>query len=308
MSSDSDVTRAVRAWLEEGATVFPDRLLDEVLDQLPATPQRSRWPARWFPVASRAVGVGVAVAAVVVGAVVVGLVRPQNVGGPAVPEASATASPTSSELPRLNYQPSLDAGTYIVRVPQPLDVTVTVPDGWRAEGDWAVTGPNGAGLPAGMAIGFWEVANVYADPLRPELGEVQPPVGPTVDDLVVALLRQPGYSSVSDPIDVTVDGYTGRQLELTVRSDVEFQSCTGNQFLIWRDTAGGDRCAQGPGQIERVVILDVEGERLVIDVVFFPATPAADRVTLEQVFNSIQIEPRYPQASSLAEGDERAAE
>ena len=50
MSTDRDTTRIVRSWLEEGVTALPDRVLDTVLDQVPATPQRrSWWPARRFP-------------------------------------------------------------------------------------------------------------------------------------------------------------------------------------------------------------------------------------------------------------------
>ena len=45
MSTDRDVTRIVRSWLEEGATALPDRVLDAVLDQVPSTSQRRpRWP------------------------------------------------------------------------------------------------------------------------------------------------------------------------------------------------------------------------------------------------------------------------
>ena len=40
MSSDRDTTRIVRSWLEEGVTELPDRVLDAVLDELPATHQR----------------------------------------------------------------------------------------------------------------------------------------------------------------------------------------------------------------------------------------------------------------------------
>ena len=47
MSTDRDVTRIVRSWMDEGVTQLPDRVLDAVLDQLPATPQRrSVWTAR----------------------------------------------------------------------------------------------------------------------------------------------------------------------------------------------------------------------------------------------------------------------
>ena len=51
MSTDRDVTRIVRSWLEEGVTALPDRVLDSVLDQVPATPQRrvTWWPARRLP-------------------------------------------------------------------------------------------------------------------------------------------------------------------------------------------------------------------------------------------------------------------
>ena len=43
MSTDRDVTRIVRSWLDDGATRLPDRVLDQVLDALPATPQRRAW-------------------------------------------------------------------------------------------------------------------------------------------------------------------------------------------------------------------------------------------------------------------------
>ena len=50
MSTDRDTTRIVRSWLEEGVTALPDRVLDTVLDQIPATQQRrSCWPPRRLP-------------------------------------------------------------------------------------------------------------------------------------------------------------------------------------------------------------------------------------------------------------------
>ena len=47
MSTDRDTTRIVRSWLEEGATALPDRVLDAVLDQVPATSQRRSWWPAW---------------------------------------------------------------------------------------------------------------------------------------------------------------------------------------------------------------------------------------------------------------------
>jgi hypothetical protein len=47
MSTDRETTRVVRSWLDEGVTKLPDRVLDAVLDQVPATPQRRHWWSAW---------------------------------------------------------------------------------------------------------------------------------------------------------------------------------------------------------------------------------------------------------------------
>jgi hypothetical protein len=43
MNTERDLTRIVRSWLEEGVTALPDRVLDAVLGQVPATRQRRAW-------------------------------------------------------------------------------------------------------------------------------------------------------------------------------------------------------------------------------------------------------------------------
>ena len=47
MSSDRELTHIVRSWLDEGVTVLPDRVLDDVLAQLPLTSQRRPWWRAW---------------------------------------------------------------------------------------------------------------------------------------------------------------------------------------------------------------------------------------------------------------------
>jgi len=47
MTTDPQLERIVRSWLEPGLTTLTDDVLDAVMNQLPATPQRRRWsPAR----------------------------------------------------------------------------------------------------------------------------------------------------------------------------------------------------------------------------------------------------------------------
>ncbi len=92
MSADREVTRIVRSWLEEGVTALPDRVLDNVLDLVPATRQRrARWPAWRLPEMNTQIRIAVAAAAVVIaigGGIL--LTRP----GPSTGIGPATASPS----------------------------------------------------------------------------------------------------------------------------------------------------------------------------------------------------------------------
>ncbi len=65
MKPDRDATRIVRSWLENGATQLPDRVLDDVLQEIPAIPQRRRSRGgATLPQLNRAAQVGLAAAAV----------------------------------------------------------------------------------------------------------------------------------------------------------------------------------------------------------------------------------------------------
>ena len=59
----------------------------------------------------------------------------------------------------------------------------------------------------------WLFSDPCADAVVPDI-----PVGPSVDDFVTALVEHP-LLDVTDPVDVTVDGYTGKHLELQAPSD-----------------------------------------------------------------------------------------
>ena len=78
---------------------------------------------------------------------------------------------------------------------------------------------------------------VYADPCDYNKGVINPPTGPTVDDLVTALVGTKG--DVSPPTDITIDGYRGKQLTITAPSG--FVGCTlspdGN-LRVWELSVG----------------------------------------------------------------------
>ena len=138
-----------------------------------------------------------------------------------------------------------------------------------------------------------EVTNIYADGCQWVL--IDPPVGPTVDDLVSAWANVPGLAATA-PVDITVDGYAGKQIELTV-PDYGETECKESKFGLWQDdgppeTRTGsqpNRWAQGPNQHSQLWILDVDGTRVVIEAFSFPDTSPQDRAALDEVLASIQI-------------------
>ncbi len=101
MSTDRDVIRIVESWLEEGVTALPDRVLDSVLDQVPATPQRrARWPAWRLNTMTTPIRIAAVVAAISALAVVGGLVP--RITGPGTPDhpGEPVAQPVSGSVRR----------------------------------------------------------------------------------------------------------------------------------------------------------------------------------------------------------------
>jgi hypothetical protein len=165
-------------------------------------------------------------------------------------------------------------------------LTVMLPDGWEANDGWVVTGD--AEDRSFVRLGSSVVANIYSEPCSSTL--LDPPAGPTVDDLATAFADVWGADATT-PTEVTLDGYEGKHMVLTVPAEVDFADCVIGHYMAWRDTGGGDRSFQGPGQIQESWIVDVEGERLLIEASYFPEITPENRAELQQVIESIQIEP-----------------
>jgi hypothetical protein len=304
MSTDRDTTRIVRSWLDEGATALPDRVLDAVLDQVPATSQRRAWwPARRMNEMNNALKLAIAAAAVVVVAIVgINLLpRSGGVGGPAQtvaptptatpsPSASSSQSPAPSPIPSASIQRlgdgPLRAGPVLATGlgSGATSATFTVPEGWEGFAGSCVLPLTGTVAPDGMGFCFGGVSTgLFSDPCHGTSGPADVPVGPTVNDLAIALGAQKAYTSTK-PTDVTLGGYSGKQMNLQLPSDVA--SCDQGEFYPW----AGSIYAQGPDNLWQLWILDVDGDRLIITVTSFPATPAADLAEQQAIVDSIKIE------------------
>jgi hypothetical protein len=73
-------------------------------------------------------------------------------------------------------------------------------------------------------------------------------------------------------------------IELTVPGDIDFADCWSGLFKSWPG-----RFHQGPAQVDRIYILDVGGQRVVIDAHFLPGTSEAARVEQQAIVESIQL-------------------
>jgi hypothetical protein len=287
MSADRDITRIVRSWLRADEHESADRVLETVLSSLDTTPQRRPlWPSRRFVQMNNVTRVAVAAAAVLVVAVVGYNFLPRTgVGGYSPPAPTPTPSPTPTPIP-LNAQPALD-GRYLVGGGLTSRVTVAVPAGWSTDADWVVIGPNGNQAPKGMAIRFYTVANVFKNPRAIAEGVFDPPVGPTAANLADAIVGDPAWAATR-AADITIGGQPARHVQFAVPATAGLGP--DGQFDMFGAAGNADTYGFAPGQIFDVYIVDVAGERVVIDAFHFPGTSATDLAAQQAVINSIQFE------------------
>lgn len=287
MSTDRETTRIVRSWLEDGATQLPDRVLDAVLDNLPATHQRrvTWWPRRTTFHLNKALAVG-GIAAVGIFVAILGInyLAP---GGPNFgdPGGLPTPTPSSMEWPN-SLGTDLAAGTYLSDGPAPVRSTISVPRGWVAcgvAGDFAACA---AGANHGVSVLI--VDNVVRDPCDPSRVLLDPPVGESVDDLVSAISNLSGFEA-TDPIRITLDGFVGKEFELTAPTEPNCENGLGT----WTDGRDGDGTnGVSPGEVNLVRIIDVDGVRVMIAGAYQPSVPSGAVAELRAVFESVRVSPQ----------------
>lgn len=284
MTSDKDFIGVLEEYLDEyeGATPLPESVRDAVRAQLPTTKQIGplrglmRYPSMFnLPMAARyGLAAAVVVAAAVLGSAV--LFRGENVG-----TGDPTASPVAIQpISEAEGSRELEAGTYSVALP--VQVTFDVPSGWSA---WAYTTEASQinivsdGTPGELS--FESVDNVAADPCTGEM--LDPPVGPSVDDLVTALSNLEAFGfDVSPATDITIDGHAGKHLTLTAPFPP-----AGCDLTTWRTTTRTN--GVGGGEVDDVRIVDVNGSRLVISIASAEQVP--DGSAIHGIVDSLQLGP-----------------
>jgi hypothetical protein len=167
--------------------------------------------------------------------------------------------------------------------------TVEAPAGWSATGEFVTRTP-----PSVMGLSVWDAIQVPTDPCRWSSTMTTP--GPTVDDLVKALVAQ-RTRNASAPAQATLAGYKGVYLEWSVPPDmVDGQKCDPwpdngyRDFVSFLGVGGSERYQQLANQIDRLWVLDVNGQRLVVDATYSPDATDAQKTELGQVAESLRFD------------------
>lgn len=307
-TTDRDVSRAIRSWLHEDRHEDASRLAGAVLDQVEATPQRRStwWPARRTPIMTKFVTIGLAAAAVVVfvfiGAQLFGSPT-ADVGGPSDPTATPQASvadPTPDPPPSSTPWTGIPQGPFVVTgAGDPVQITIDIQSpGWSplAEFDAVTKDDDGLNSPdtVGGALMAWSWPAgteflVYEDPCR-WLTTIPETPATTPEEIAAAFTAQ-AETDATEPIDISVGGYAGKAVTVHVpmtydlpdaTRDEEFAACDNASFVFYSvegagsdagESTGDARGAQGPGQVDELWILDVEGSLVILDAAYSPATP-----------------------------------
>lgn len=241
------------------------------------------------------IGLGAAalVAVLLVGAQLLG--TPTGPGGPpatAEPTATpkATPAPTSSSA----AWTGLPEGPFVVTgANDPVQVTLTIgAPGWTelpglgavSKDDDSLDPPETVG--AALIAWAWPAGTgfyVYGDPCHWSTTIPETPAT-TPEEIATALAAQASSDGTS-LVDVTVGGYAGKAISLHVplsyevpgaTREEEFAACDESIYGFYGIEGGTEpeRNAQGPGQIDDLVILDVNGSIVILDMVHGPAVPA----------------------------------
>ncbi len=301
----ADFDARLAAWLEEGPTSGPEEVLSRTFARARSTRQDRVWLHRLTqPTRFQAMNTMLKVAAVAAFALAVGVtVLPRGPDIASAPAPSPSPSPSAIPLPPDPAQVAL--GTYSGPLIEGSAArwTLTIPEGWEKVYEilWSdLDGLNDyrkVGGPGEVAFGWWQVANVFADPCHWKDSLADPPVGPTADDLATAFAQQVGRDG-SGPTDVTFGGYPAKRIDLSVPADFDVTTCDEG---VYREFLGpgesltslADVDPSRPhmaGRTDVLYVIDIDGTPWLMRTWRHPESTAEDVAEMEAMLASIHID------------------
>jgi hypothetical protein len=189
--------------------------------------------------------------------------------------------------------------------PTPARLTVNLPGGWEGAGPnlYLKRDPSG---PVGLSIGAYSIQHVNTFPCRwasDSFTDTAYP--PTAAGLALALSafwgqdpnQVPFFSNAtiapvsSRPRPTTIGGHSAWYVEVLIPSVLDFSQCDADQLVLWESADGSVRYGLGPGEIDRLWVVDVHGAPVVIDAALPLLASPSDTAELQAVIDSVVIGP-----------------
>lgn len=202
---------------------------------------------------------------------------------PAAP--SMSPGPAGSTALPVDWNGIVEPGRYAMTAngrPDAPWAVVDHPEPFSSLNGWAVFDET----EDGGGIGYWTVSEVVRNPCRAYGDDNAIGAGDSVEELVAALQRQRRTRS-TDPVPVSVDGHRGLSLEVHLPEGINFARCP--DYNVWESDPAGARHMGAPGEFDRLWVLDVEGEVVVLTVTAGADTSRASLDRLAGMVESAEI-------------------
>jgi len=200
---------------------------------------------------------------------------------------------------------SVPAGTTkLIPGPTPVRVTVNLPMGWEAAGP-SMYLKRASGGRVGLSIGAYSIQRVYMFPCRWASQTYTDIADPhTAAGLASALSafwgQDPDQLSFSNstiapissrPRSTAIGGHSALYVEVLIPSVLDFSQCDADQLVLWESADGSVRYGLGPGEIDRLWVVDLHDAPVVIDATLPVLASPSDKAELQAVIDSVKIGP-----------------
>ena len=183
-------------------------------------------------------------------------------------------------------------------------VHVVLGDGWMRASDGTFAKASDA-RKSPVTIGAWSLRHVQVFPCRWSAGVFadaqlmvtavgqaqalaswwgQDPAMPPDSNAPIAPIA-------TRPRPTTLAGYPAWSLEILLPSDFQMTACDGGQVVLWESASGDARFGQGPGELIRLWVVDVDGQPVVIEASTLLIGSPEDAAELEAILESLVITP-----------------
>jgi hypothetical protein len=241
------------------------------------------------------VRIGLAAGVVVIAIVAINLL-PSSLQPDSTPNGSPSIEATTAEPNPAGGLP--EGSSYLLSDARDNDqgvpMTVTIPaPGWFGSAWRSILAKNDDPDPPGGAgmVAFLHKHQVFVFGDACKWSTTRPGAPATTADGTVAALAAQTSRDASAPVDIVVDGYSGKAITLRVPDGLDIDQCDRHEYGSWSGFGEyPEPRAQASDQIDEVWILDVGGHVVIIDWAYYLATPQADVDELRAIVESTTFE------------------